>query len=174
MLMDMLLIGAWALATLWACVLVHEAGHYLAGLAAGLSPRTMAIRLRRPPHVALRDGDTWRSPEEPEYVEVFRRSAPSGFAAWLFVAGGFLVETAVVLLAGVLLRGAGELSLVVVATSSVMFAIYLAGDALGSVRRRRPQGDAGALWAIHRGATAVMVLTLTGVRAAAVVLALPG
>ena len=39
-------------------IAVHEAGHYLAGLTAGIPAAAMRIRLPTfPQHVALRDGD---------------------------------------------------------------------------------------------------------------------
>lgn len=44
-------------------IAVHEAGHFLAGLAGGIPVSQMRIRLLTfPQHVALRDGDEWVSP----------------------------------------------------------------------------------------------------------------
>lgn len=64
--MDVVYIVLWVFAALWAAVLIHEAGHYLVGLLVGVPPKAMAIRLERPPYIALRDGDDWRAPDDPE------------------------------------------------------------------------------------------------------------
>jgi hypothetical protein len=79
-------------------IIVHEAGHFLAGLLAGLPAGNMKIVLHRYPfHVALRDGDAWRSPvEDAVYAEVAERLIPRTGALFLFVSGGLMVPTVAV------------------------------------------------------------------------------
>lgn len=51
------------LALVFTMIAIHETGHYLAGLTAGIPASVMKIRLFTfPQHVALRDGDLWVSP----------------------------------------------------------------------------------------------------------------
>ncbi|UJH70374.1 M50 family metallopeptidase [Ornithinimicrobium sp. INDO-MA30-4] len=83
----MLAVIGYAALAIWVAVIVHEVGHYLAGLAAGVPARAMRVRMEAPPHVDLGDGEVWLSPDDEEYVEVFRQYASSAGAAWLFVAG---------------------------------------------------------------------------------------
>ena len=77
-------------------IAVHEAGHYLAGMTAGIPVSDMRIRLFTfPQHVALRDGDSWVSPvtEIERYVSVSRRYLSTRSAAFRWVAGGMVIET---------------------------------------------------------------------------------
>ncbi len=61
--LEFLAIFAFYAACVAVLIAVHETGHYLAGLAAGIPARDMRIRLLRfPQHVELRDGGEWVSP----------------------------------------------------------------------------------------------------------------
>lgn len=152
----------------WGAVLVHEGGHYLLGRLLGVPADSIRVRLERPPHVALREGERWLSPDDPGYAAAFARHRSSASAAWLFVAGGFLVETVVVLLLAWLFAGVGTLSLVVVGASTAVLLLYLVFDVALSLRRRRSYGDVTAMWRIAPVASVAAMVILLAVRVGAV------
>ena len=82
------------LALVFTMIAVHETGHYLAGLTAGIPASVMKIRLFTfPQHVALRDGDSWISPVAniERYIAVSQRYLFTRAAAFRWVAGGLVV-----------------------------------------------------------------------------------
>lgn len=158
-------------ATAWVAVLIHEAGHYLAGLAVGLPARAMRIRLKpSPPHVALRDGERWLAPDDRGYIAAFIQHRDSAVAAWFFIAGGFIVETAAMLTLAFATQGVGSLPVIVLITSTAILLLYLVADGLGFLRSGQPTGDAGAMWQIGRAGTIGLLAALLGARGAALVL----
>jgi len=71
-------------ALVFVLIAVHEVGHYLAGLTAGIPARDMrVVLLAFPQHVALRDGELWVSPVKDitRYIEVSRKYFASRWAA---------------------------------------------------------------------------------------------
>jgi hypothetical protein len=94
-----MILAVWCAAYM-AIVAVHECGHYFAGLAIGVPRRNMRIRLfTSPQHVALRDGDEWVSPADTDrYIRLAEPLMPTTATALLFVAGGFIFETAALLI----------------------------------------------------------------------------
>jgi len=93
-----MILAVWCAAYM-AIVAVHECGHYCAGMAIGVPWRKMRIRMfTSPQHVALRDGDEWVSPSDTDrYIRVAEPFMPTTGTALLFVAGGFILETAALL-----------------------------------------------------------------------------
>ena len=169
--MQVLVVLGYVAATAWVAVLVHEAGHYLAGRVVGVPARAMRIRLTTaPPHVALRDEERWLAPDQSGYIGAFTRQRNSAAAAWFFIAGGFVVETAAVLAAGFALQDAGTVAPIVLLTSTCILLLYLGADVLGSLRGGQPYGDAGAMWRLHAGGTVLLLAAALAGRA--VVLAL--
>lgn len=159
----------YAAVSIWVAVLVHESGHYLAGLTVGVPSRRMRVRLQRPPHVALWDGQAWLGPDDTTYVEVFRKYSPAAPAAWLFVGGGFLLETALTLgVVWVLAGVATELAMVVLLATTSLLAVYLISDVVGSLRMSRPAGDLSAMLKISRSSTLVLLVGMLGLRVGAV------
>jgi hypothetical protein len=64
------------LALVGVLIVVHETGHYLAGLTAGIPHGDMRICLFTfPQHVTIRDGESWVSPTQDihRYIELTRR-----------------------------------------------------------------------------------------------------
>jgi hypothetical protein len=58
--MDFLLIFLGYAALVFGLIAVHETGHYLAGIWAGIPAREMRLVLFTfPQHVAIRDGEQW-------------------------------------------------------------------------------------------------------------------
>lgn len=155
------IIGAVGFAVL--IIAVHEHGHRFAALLAGVPRRDVKVVLdARPPHAALWDGERWLAPDDRDYQATFRRHQPGVWWAWVFVAGGLIVETAAVTVATLLLVavGADEVAEVLAATTLVLFVVYLAADVVLTLRHHVPSGDHSALWSIHPLAT---VGTLGGV-----------
>lgn len=76
-------------------IIVHESGHYLAGLVGGIPARDMRMRLFCfPQHVVLRSADHWVSGENiDEYVDVVWRYLKTTARVYLYVSGGLLFET---------------------------------------------------------------------------------
>ncbi len=168
--LEFVLLAGAVLGVAWGSVLVHEAGHYLAGWGLAVPRSDMRVRLQRPPHLALRRGQRWLSPDDPGYASTFARHNPSAAAAWLFVAGGFLFETTVVLLLAVAFRDIGTLPLVLVGASTVILLLYLIADISLSLRRSVPYGDAGAMWTISRAPTGLVLGAVLVARGGAVAL----
>jgi hypothetical protein len=126
------IVGAVGFAVL--IIALHEHGHRFAGLSAGVPRQYVKVVLdARPPHTALCDGERWLAPDDHDYQATFRRHQPSVRWAWVFIAGGLIVETTATTLATLLLVaiGADEVAEVLAVTTLGMFVVYLAGDVAG-------------------------------------------
>jgi hypothetical protein len=148
------LVGAVGFAVL--IIAVHEHGHRFAALFAGVPRQDVRVVLdARPPHTALRDGERWLAPDDSDYQATFRRHQPGVWWAWVFVAGGLIVETVAITLAALLLVaiGANKVAEVLAATTLGLFFAYLAGDLALTWRHRVPAGDHSALWSMNPLAT---------------------
>lgn len=119
---------------------------------------------RPPSFVALRHGQQWVSPDDDEYAPAFVRHNPSRSAAWLFVAGGFLVETALVLLLVLTLHDHRVLALLVLGASSFVFVLYLLLDVIASARGGTAAGDASAMWRLSVPATLAALVSVSFLR----------
>jgi len=95
--MGFLLVFVLIVGLVFVLIVVHESGHYLAGLMGGIPARDMRlVLLTFPQHVAVRDGHDWVSPVQDirRYIEVTRRHLYSRGAAFRWVAGGIALELA--------------------------------------------------------------------------------
>ncbi len=156
------MIAIWAVAY-FAIVAVHEVGHYLAGLAIGVPWRRMRIRLFTfPQHVALKDGDEWISPVQTDrYLKLAEPLMPTTASALIFVAGGFLLETASLLLWAVLRLPFYN------ATSRLalgMTLLYLVFDAAIFLRTRKAGMDFSALCSISPLFGSLIVAAIVGLQ----------
>lgn len=157
----------WLLAALvlsiayYVIVVVHETGHYLAGLWIGVPRREMKIVLSKfPQHVALRDGEQWVSPAETDrYVQLAERFMPSTSKALIFVSGGFILET-LFLLAWVMLRL--PFYHVVISLALMMTLIYLITDVVMFRKTRQAGMDFSALYSISPLGGSVLVALIVG------------
>lgn len=147
----------------WFVVLiaVHEFGHYLAGLVAGIPAREMRIRmLAFPQHVILRDGEQWVSPVQQidRYVELVRQHLKTPPRVFLYTAGGILLETLFTTIVGVslLVFGESRLALVLVAFSLFLLLPWILIDTV-AVLRGRIVGDLSGLWALAPISTVILV-----------------
>lgn len=151
-------------------IAVHEAGHYLAGLNAGIPARDMRIVLFAfPQHVALRDGDSWVSPTQNinRYIEVSRRYLWSRSGAFGYVAGGVIVEgvfvTALSLSAAYL--GWQLLAFWAPCISLGMYAINVVlMDLPWALYYRTVCGDTSGLWAIARFPAVLLTIVMVSLR----------
>jgi hypothetical protein len=124
--------AAIAFVTCLVCILVlipvHELGHYLAGWAAGFPRQEMRIRLLTfPQYVALRQGGAWVSPNNHSaYYAAMRRHLTTPGHLFVYTAGGFLLETAVVAAVGIaaLLVGYPRMAILVVGMSLSINIVY--------------------------------------------------
>jgi len=158
--LEVVLLLAAVLGAVWGIVIVHEAGHFVAGLCLGVPARSMSIRIEQPPHVALRREDGWVAPDEPGYAAAFTRHNRSPVAAWGFVAGGFLLETMVVLALAAAFRDVGTFSIVILATSTALMAFYVIVDVVLSRRRGTAYGDLAVMWGLYRVLTAAVLVVV--------------
>ncbi|MGB3542271.1 hypothetical protein [Rubrivirga sp.] len=144
-------------------IVVHEAGHYLAGRLAGVPAHAARIRLLAlPQHVALKDDGGWISPLSYErYVAAAERYLPTPGRAFAFVAGGPVFETAAAAASCVAAITLGHpLIAFVIATAALgLHIVYvLVFDLALTWRHGAPAGDTAVMWTISRaGALAVAV-----------------
>lgn len=155
-------------AILAAIVVVHEVGHYLAGLAIGIPAGSMRIRLGFPvSEVILQDGrEEVDVTGHDAYPALFHRLTRTNRRAFVFVAGGMTVQTLGVAAAALLLPRFGlpeRIADRVVSTSAILLLSYVLIDLLLTRRQRRPFGDVTLLWRFGRGATLVVVVAATAV-----------
>jgi hypothetical protein len=154
------------LALVFTFIVVHEFGHYLAGLTAGIPANVMKIRLFTfPQHVALRDGDSWISPVTniEQYITVSRRYLATRAAAFRWVAGGFVVETvfSTLLCVTAFLLGWTFLAFWSAVISLSMYLIYvLLIDLPWTLLRGQPCGDTSGLWMIAKLPTALLTILM--------------
>jgi hypothetical protein len=158
------------LALVFTLIAVHESGHYLAGLTAGIPASGMKIRLFTfPQHVALRDGDSWISPvvDAEHYFKVSRRYLSTRGAAFRWVAGGMVLETMFTVL---VCMTALQLGWTVLAfwSAAMSLSIYLVNvllmDIPWALIRSHANGDTSGLWTIAKAPTALLTILMLTVR----------
>ena len=142
------------LALVFVLIVVHEAGHYLAGWAGGIPPRDMRlVLLAFPQHVAVRDGDVWVSPVRDirRYIETTRRHLTTRAAAFGWVAGGMALESVfiAVLWGAAMWAGCYGVAFWAAVVSLAMYAINVGiMDLPWALRYRCAVGDTPGLWQI--------------------------
>lgn len=137
-----------------AAFVVHALGHYYAGRhIAEIPAAAITVDPGRPPqHVALRDGDTWVTAAEPaRYRDAYEEFDPTLDHFERFLAGGDIVQTAVVVPAALLLATLGfpTAAGLVVVGSLAATALLVAVDAATTRVRGEAAGDYSALWGIE-------------------------
>lgn len=145
-------------------IIVHELGHYLAGLAAGVpSGRMRIVLLRYPFHVALEDGGSWRSPVDgARYAGLMQELIGTSGRLFLFVSGGLAMQTVGAGAVAIVLRAAGLAGFgwFTLAFSAGMMLFYLAIEAVGTLVPAMPPGDVRGMVAISPvgGVATIVVL----------------
>jgi len=148
-----------------AALAVHALGHYYAGRRiAEIPAAAITVDPRRPPqHVALRDGDGWVTAADPaRYRAAYEEFDPTLDHFERFLAGGDIVQTAVVVPAALLLATLGfPTAAGLAAVGSLAATALLVGTDAATTRiRGEAAGDYSALWGIE---PRVPVLILLGV-----------
>ncbi len=172
--MDFFLIFVTNLLIVFGIITIHEMGHYLAGLTAGIPQREMKVHLFTfPQHVALRDGDSWVSPVDTErYVRISRLHLSTRAAAFRYVAGGLVVETIFTTIFCITSHHLGwnfiafwaaVLSLAIYAINLFLFFVvgaisFFVKDIPLALSRRLPYGDISGLWDIYRLPAVLLVV----------------
>src|SRR5262249_14666333 len=135
-------------------IVVHEAGHYLAGWVGGIPPRAMRLVLFAfPQHVAVRGGDVWVSPVRGirRYIATTRRCFRTPPPALSSVAGGMALESAFTAALWGVAMGAGYRGVAswAVGVSLAMYAVNVGlMDLPWALRYRCAVGDTSGLWQI--------------------------
>ncbi|MGB8353408.1 MAG: site-2 protease family protein [Chthoniobacteraceae bacterium] len=133
-------------------VVVHEFGHYAAGLLVGVPAQSMRIRIfTYPPHVELKDADTWVVPWNHRYGTIAQRHIKSRRNAILVISAGLLLQTFVFAgFVAILVRMGKPRSYLLPITISVLAwpIWYLCLDWTLTHRSGFPAGDYSSLWMI--------------------------
>src|SRR4051812_27647298 len=135
-------------------IALHECGHFVAGLMAGIPADQMKIRLAVfPQHVALRDGDEWLSParDSARYIARSTTMIRNKTGAIAYVAGGLLAQTALFVAFVLISRSAAVPRLWVTPLTGALVALpllYLLADLFATQQTKRPCGDFSGLWKI--------------------------
>src|SRR5262249_21326645 len=152
--MDFVLLFFLVLTWVFVLIVVHEAGHYLAGWAGGIPPRAMRLVLFAfPQHVAGRGGGVWGAPGRGirRYLCATRRDFSSRPAAFSWVAGGMALESAFTAALWGVAMGAGYRGVAswAVGVSLAMYAVNVGlMDLPWAFRYRCAVGDTSGLWQI--------------------------
>lgn len=140
-------------ALLFVLIAVHECGHWLMGRMAGIPAKAMKIRLFTfPQRVDLWDGPELISVREfDRYHALLLKYVPARGGRFLFVVGGFLFETCLLLALTLVLAANGVRLYAIVApgVSLLMYLIYLFVMDIPQARStRRPYGDTTILYSL--------------------------
>lgn len=150
-------------------IAVHECGHWLMGRIAGIPARAMKIRLFIfPQRVDLRDGQELISVKEfNRYNSLLLKYVRSRGGRFLFVAGGFLLETCFLVAFTILLTTNGVWLYAIVApgVSLLMYLIYVFVMDIPQARSaQRPYGDTTILYSLTPAGGVAIAGFMIGVR----------
>ena len=148
-----------------ATIVVHEIGHFLAGIIFGIPIKRLKICLWTfPQYVAIKDSNKWISPFERElYIEKSKEFIKSKVGAFFFVAGGFIMQTIVF---SAVIIGLLSLNYNQTLTKSITLAIvlqlflYLIYDFKKTGIAKKPYGDFTSLLTISRLATYIVMIPI--------------
>ncbi len=143
------------LVVVWAVILAHEIGHYVTGRRIVGIPKT-DIKLVSPffpRYVALRDNDGWvipRGASFERYRDAYARHDPEGEHLERFVAGGEIIQAAIIVPVALVISALGlePLAVLVITISLLTTVIYVVVDAVTTQFVGAPAGDYSALWAV--------------------------
>jgi len=142
------------LVAVFVMIALHECGHFIAGLGAGIPVDQMKIRFMVfPQYVALRDGDDWLSPvgDSQRYIARSMAMIKGKKRAIAYVSGGLLAQTAVFAAFVLVCRSMAVHRLWVTPVACALVALpilYLLADLFATKRANHPCGDFSGLWKI--------------------------
>lgn len=150
---------------------IHEVGHWVMGLIAGIPHRNMKIRmLTFPQQVVLRDEEDWVSVSNYDrYHSILDKYVPTDKGKYLYVSGGFLFETLFLVIFSLSLWRYGFWLYAAVASglSLTMFIVYLfAMDIPQSKSLKKPWGDTTILLSLAKKPTVLIVSAMILIRVA--------
>jgi len=135
-------------AVFFAYIAVHELGHAVAARLVGVPPHQVAVRLTEwPAHVALEADGQWHRPGTTGYQGAYARHDPNLRWLGMFIASGFVAQTAamILLVIGCDWLGVDGFGGRLVRISIVVNGLYLAGDVAATAAARSPAGDMSSL-----------------------------
>ena len=149
-------------------IALHECGHFMAGLVAGIPADQMKIRLTTfPQHVAIRDGDQWLNPvrDSQRYIARSMTMIKNRKGAIAYVSGGLLVQTAVFVAFVLVCRSVSAHHLWVTPATCALVALpllYLLADLFATKQANHPCGDFSGLWKISPLASVLVTSIVVG------------
>jgi hypothetical protein len=148
---------------------IHEVGHWVMGLIAGIPYRNMKIRMFTfPQQVFLRDEQDWVSVSNYErYHSILNKYVPTSKGKYLYVSGGFLFETIFLVIYSLILWKYDFWLYAAVASglSLMMFLVYLfAMDIPQSKSLKKPWGDTTILFSLSQKPTILVVSVMILIR----------
>jgi len=148
---------------------IHEVGHGVMGLIAGIPRRSMKIRLLTfPQQVVLRDEQDWVSVSNYDrYHSILDKYVPTNKGKYLYVSGGFLFETVFLVIFSLILWRYSFWLYASVSSglSLMMFIIYLfAMDIPQSQSLKKPWGDTTILFSLAKKPTILVVSAMILIR----------
>ena len=155
-------------AAVFVMIALHECGHFIAGMAAGIPANQMKIRLAVfPQHVAIRDGDEWLSPvgNSQRYIARSMTMIKDKKGAIVYLSGGLLTQTLVFAVFVLLGRSLGVPRLWVTPVTCALVALpvlYLLADLFVARHANHPCGDFSWLWKISPRASLLVTAIVVG------------
>jgi hypothetical protein len=134
-------------------VVIHEFGHYAAGLLVGVPARSMQIRIfTYPPHVELKDADAWVPPwNYARYSTLAQRYVKKRRDAVFIISAGLLLQTVVFAAFVALLVALGKSRSYLLPITIAVLAWpvwYFCLDWTLTLRHGAPSGDYSSLWMV--------------------------
>jgi hypothetical protein len=153
---------------------IHEVGHWIMGIIAGIPYQKMKIRLLTfPQQVVLKDEKDWVSVSDfDRYHSILNYYVPTPKGKYLYVSGGFLFETVFLVIFSTILweYNYGLYAAVANGLSLMMFIIYLfAMDIPTSKSLNKPWGDTTILFSLTKNLTIIIVSIMILIRIALVI-----
>lgn len=162
-------------------IVIHESGHFLAGMILGIPKRKMKIQFvnKTPdkgflnsiifcisPHLALKDKDNKiiapSADEMDNFVEILEHYIPSEKKMFWFVAGGHLFELLIILtiaITSVTNNFLNNISFQIVRMALVLASVYLIMDLFSALKSKQlTGGDFSGQWAISPVKTIIFYL----------------
>ena len=151
------------LAAIFLIIIIHESGHFFAGIIFGIPLKQIKICLLTFPQcVALKDGENWLKPKDRErFVSKSREFIKTKLGSVFFVAGGFILQTIIFSLVfiGLILFDIGQAILepITVAIVSQLF-LYLLIDLRKYSSSKTYWGDFTGLLTFSRLAAYMIII----------------
>lgn len=166
--MDILFLIAGGYILLLMHVWFHELGHYTVGRYLVRIPKeNIEIRLSQyPAHVALRDQDrNWIKPndEQGNFVSTYLLYDPDGKKAFLFIMGGFIIQSFVFLCIAFVsyyFFDNNSLANFIIGGSFLFNSVYIFGDLIVFFWKRIPTGDASSAFRFAPIKTTLFIIIL--------------